>query len=67
MPNKNNYADDITALRKRTNMSQRDFANKFEISRRTLQNWEEGINKPNEYRYKYLVEQVERWLNERQE
>ncbi len=40
---------DIKELRKRTGLSQARFSEKYGMSRRTLQNWEEGIRKPAKY------------------
>lgn len=36
-------------LRKRTGMTQKQFAEHFGIPYRTLQNWENGVNTPPEY------------------
>ena len=40
---------DIKELRKRTGLSQARFAEKYGMSRRTLQNWEEGSRNPAKY------------------
>ena len=40
---------DIKAIRKRTGLSQAQFAEKYGMSRRTLQNWEEGSRNPAKY------------------
>lgn len=36
-------------IRKKTSMTQRQFAEHFGIPLRTLQNWENGVNVPPEY------------------
>lgn len=36
----------IKELRKRTGLSQKEFSNKYNLSIRTLQQWEQGISKP---------------------
>ena len=40
---------DIKELRKRTGLSQARFSEKYGMSRRTLQNWEEGSRTPAKY------------------
>ena len=40
---------DIKELRKRTGLSQEQFAEKYGMPRRTLQNWEQGSRKPAKY------------------
>ncbi|WP_019518703.1 NadS family protein [Faucicola boevrei] len=37
---------DVKEIRKKTGLSQIDFANKLKISFKTLQNWEQGRRKP---------------------
>lgn len=37
---------DVQAIRKKTGLSQVEFANKLKISFKTLQNWEQGRRKP---------------------
>ncbi len=37
---------DIKAIRAKTGLSQQQFANKLNISSRTLQNWEQGTRNP---------------------
>ena len=39
----------IKVLRKQMNMSQKEFANRFHLSVRSLQNWEQNKNSPPEY------------------
>lgn len=39
----------IKELRKSTGMSQRDFCELFDIPKRTLQGWEQGMRKPPQY------------------
>ena len=59
----------IKELRKRTGLSQSKFANKFQISVRTLQRWEQGQNPPSTY-VPYMIERIlnlEDTLNEKEE
>ena len=62
---KKQAAQEIVGLRKTTQMTQKAFAEAFDIPVRTLQNWEEGINAPNRYTKRCLTEHVNRWLNEK--
>lgn len=39
--------EDIRALRKKLQMSQSEFALHLNVSKKTIQAWEQGINKPN--------------------
>jgi len=41
--------EDIKAARYQTGLSQRAFADALSISRRTVEDWEKGINKPPPY------------------
>lgn len=45
----NNISSNIKRLRKITGLSQSEFASKYKIQKRTLQNWEQGISKAPEY------------------
>lgn len=40
---------DIKSLRHATELSQREFSDRFGIPLGTLRNWEQGISKPPEY------------------
>ena len=64
---KNEFMRKIKALRKKTGLSQEEFAKEFHIPKRTVQNWEEGVNKPTAYTYNYLAEHIERWLDDRKQ
>ena len=44
-------------LRERTGLTQQAFANKFHLSIKTVQSWEQGIYKPKERIY-YLMEYI---------
>lgn len=48
----------IQDLRHKTSMSQSEFAKYFNIPVRTLQNWEQGYQKP----ANYIVEMIEKIL-----
>lgn len=45
----NNISNNIKELREMTGLSQSEFASKYKIQKRTLQNWEQGISKAPEY------------------
>ncbi len=47
----------ILELRERTGLSQREFAERYHLSVRSLQQWEQGRRKPPEY-VEWLVERV---------
>lgn len=49
----------IKELRKRSGMTQKQFADYFEIPHRTLQNWEGNINKCPEYLLKLMQYKLE--------
>lgn len=49
----------IKQIRKRTGLTQREFANKFGIPITTLRNWEQGVNKPPAYLVKLLEAAVD--------
>lgn len=44
-----NISNNIKELREMTGLSQSEFASKYKIQKRTLQNWEQGISKAPEY------------------
>lgn len=47
----------IKELRARENLSQSRFAEKYHISKRTLQNWEQGIRRIPDY-VPYMIERI---------
>lgn len=49
--------NNIKELREKTGLSQRQFAEKFSISIKTLQNWEQGYRNPPPY-VPNLIEKV---------
>jgi len=49
--------NEIKLLREKTGLSQSEFAKKYHISVKTVQNWEQGFRKPPEYAV-YLLSQV---------
>lgn len=49
----------ILQIRKRTGLSQAKFCEKYEIPKRTLENWEQGSRECPEYVYKLLDRVVE--------
>ena len=51
--------DKIKEIRKKTGMSQNDFANFIGMPLNTLRNWEQGINKPSEWLGKLIEFYVE--------
>lgn len=52
--------DKVKEIRKRTNMSQNDFAKFVGMPLNTLRNWEQGINKPSEWLLSLIEFYVER-------
>ena len=50
--------DMIKAIRKSTGLSQARFAARYEIPKRTIENWETGKTEPPEYVYKLLLRVV---------
>lgn len=52
-------AEQIKAIRKRTGMTQAEFAAEFEMPRRTIENWESGSRTPPPYLIKLLSISVE--------
>lgn len=50
----NNISSNIKELREITGLSQSEFASKYRIQKRTLQNWEQGVSNPPEY-FIYLL------------
>ena len=55
--------NEVRALRKSTGMSQNEFANRFNIPVRTLQQWEQELQKPPEYVLK-MMEKILKTENE---
>ena len=49
----------INELRKQSGMTQKQFADYFEIPYRTVQNWEGGVNKCPEYLLKLMQNKIE--------
>ena len=58
--------DKIKEIRKKTGMSQNDFANFIGMPLNTLRNWEQGINKPSEWLVKLIEFYVESNLKEKE-
>ena len=56
---KGDFMDSIKALRSRTGLSQRRFAERYKIPVRTLQQWEQGLQIPP----KYTVDMLARLVN----
>lgn len=50
--------DKIKEIRKLTGLSQAKFAARYEIPKRTIENWETGKTEPPEYVYKILLRVV---------
>lgn len=50
--------DMIKDIRKMTGLSQAKFAARYEIPKRTIENWETGKTEPPEYVYKLLLRVV---------
>lgn len=50
--------DMIKEIRKLTGLSQAKFAARYEIPKRTIENWETGKTEPPEYVYKLLLRVV---------
>ena len=51
---------DIKQIRNHVNMSQRKFADYFNIPLGTFRNWEQGISKPPEYVLNMIIESIRR-------
>lgn len=50
---------DFKQFRKSTGLTQKAFADKFNVPKRTVENWDEGISKPPKYAldlFKYRIE-----------
>ena len=62
---KTNYKEKLKKLRKKTGLSQAEFGKEFGIPKRTIESWEMGISSPRDYLYKFLEENVERWIDEK--
>ena len=58
--------DKIKEIRKKTGMSQNDFANFIGMPLNTLRNWEQGINKPSEWLVKLIAFYVESNIKEKE-
>jgi len=52
-----NVADQIKAMRLRSGLSQERFGKKYQIPKRSIQNWESGISEPSAY-VLYLLTRV---------
>ncbi len=50
---------DIYEMRKKLGYTQKEFANRYDIPFRTIQNWENGIRKPPEYVLKLLEYKIQ--------
>ena len=50
--------DKIKEIRKMTGLSQAKFAARYEIPKRTIENWQTGKTEPPEYVYKLLLRVV---------
>ena len=57
----------IKELRKQTGMTQKQFADYFEIPYRTIQNWEGGVNKCPEYLLRLLQYKLEKEQDNKKE
>lgn len=51
--------DKVKKLRERTGFSQANFAERYGIPKRTIENWESGVNAPPPYVLKMLEKMVE--------
>ncbi len=47
----------IRDLREKTGLSRKDFAKRFHLSVRTLQNWEQGVSTPPPY-IPYMINEI---------
>lgn len=52
------FKDELKELRKRNNITQEGLSKLLEVPKRTIENWEGGINKPPEYVQKLILEKM---------
>lgn len=57
----------VKQLRKRTGLSQSQFANKFDIPVRTIQQWEQGVSSPPSYVTNMLEQLVDHYVASKEE
>ena len=60
MSRKETPAETMKRIRKATGMSQAAFSARYQIPKRTLENWEGGVNAPPAYVLAMLAEIVEK-------
>lgn len=52
------FKDELKELRKQNNITQEGLSKLLEVPKRTIENWEGGINKPPEYVQKLILEKL---------
>lgn len=52
------FKDELKELRKKNNITQAGLSKLLEVPKRTIENWEGGINKPPEYVQKLILEKM---------
>lgn len=52
------FKDELKKARKEINITQEGLSKLLEVPKRTIENWEGGINKPPEYVQKLILEKL---------
>ncbi|MDU5281435.1 MAG: helix-turn-helix transcriptional regulator [Dialister sp.] len=52
------FKDQLKELRKKNNMTQSGLSKMLEVPKRTIENWEGGVNSPPEYVQKLILEKM---------
>ena len=52
------FKDELKELRKKNNITQAGLSKMLEVPKRTIENWEGGINKPPEYVQRLILEKL---------
>lgn len=52
------FKDELKKARKEINITQEGLSKLLEVPKRTIENWEGGINKPPEYVQKLILEKM---------
>ena len=52
------FKDQLKELRKKNNMTQSELSKMLEVPKRTIENWEGGVNSPPEYVQKLILEKM---------
>lgn len=52
------FKDQLKELRKKNNMTQSGLSKMLEVPKRTIENWEGGVNSPPEYVQKLILKKM---------